>query len=120
MRVIEATERYENRTSNLMHAYYAVNSVDGRRKRAFKNEDSPLKKYLNEVLDKAVQFFETLFTFNFSWTGIFPQRNINVLPKIKATPAYLIVNPTYMNTATAYNSINQNAFRANVCNTTNK
>lgn len=120
MRVNEATERYEYRTSNLMHSYYAVNSVDGRPKQVFKNQDSPLKQYINNVVAKAELFFDTLFTFNFTLKGIFPYRNINVLPKIKATPAYLIVNPAYMNAATAYNSVNQNAFRANNCNTTHK
>lgn len=120
MRENETTERYEYRTSNLMHSYYAVNSIDGRLNQVFKNEDSPLILFINNVIAKAILFYEALFSFNFTRKGIFPLRNINVLPKIKATPAYLIAKPAYMNTATAYNSIKQYAFRANNCNITHK
>ena len=122
MRENEATERYEKkRTSNLMHSYYAVNSVDGRKPQPITPEEITTIQYVNQLMEKGALFFDAAFSFNFSWIGIAPHGSISVLPKISATPAYLMVNPNYIPTAGAYhNNLSLTTRRPNVCNTTNK
>ena len=120
MKENEPTERYEDRSSNLMHAYYAVNSVDGRRKRNFNTDKTNVKDYFNNVMEQGSLFFDAFFTFNFKWDGILPHPTMSVLPKIKATPAYLNVNPNFIDSQKGYREVPTQTNRPNVCNTTNK
>lgn len=118
MSEIETTERYEYRTSNLMHSYYAANSVDGRSTGLVIPSENKLMTYLNKQIAQVRLFLASLI--NFSWKGFAPNISIPVGPKVRVTPAYLIVNPNYANRPAANNGIHPPTNRPNVCNTTHK
>ncbi len=115
MRENEPTERYEFRTSNLMHDYYAVNSVDGMFKKIIINNNTP--NYYKNILAECKLIYNAMF--NFAWNGIFTQFKFNLLPNVIAVPAYLTINNEYL-TVPVINNINYLKHNRYINNTKNK
>jgi len=87
----QPTSGYSYRTSNLIHDYYAVNSIDGRKPMVTQKSKSFWNSTIGvgfKFIQNAVLFFNQIFKLKITRFGIFE-------PKIGVylTPNYLIAKP---------------------------
>lgn len=90
----QPTTGYSYRTSNLMHNYYAVNSIDGRKPVVTQKSKSFWSSTIRvgfKFIQNGVLFFKQAFKLEIARFGIFE-------PKlgVPLTPNYLIAKPILM------------------------
>ncbi len=87
----QPTSRYSYRTSNLMHHYYAVNSIDGRKPMVTQKSNSFWSSTIGigvKFIQNGLWFFKQVFKLKITRFGLFePKLGISL------TPNYLIVKP---------------------------
>jgi len=115
----QPTTRYLFKTSNLMDSYYAVNSIDGRKKKVNYQKENLFWEEVKNLWINATSFLMKVFEINLTRFNFLAKRNKNLLPSILNNTYGLKVNPSLI-PVSQVNSHQRKNYTIRFHNTTNK